>query len=416
MNGPTSAIAWPGLDEAGHRHALGIGQPPDHADDRRGVDRALRRPRCRATRCRPTTGTPRREAGVAQALHRTGQLPRDVRLLGVAEVEAVGEPERLGAHAGEVAGALEHRLDRCRCTDRRPRAGRCRRSTRRSRRSRRPPVELEHGGVGRLRAAHGARPDDRVVLLEREALGGDVRRAEQGEQGARPDRRPRRGAPADRGRAARPAPRARGRRAGSRPPAPPRACRRPARRRRARAAGRVSVTSPMALARTSQRSQISSSSGSRLGLDHAEHPLLRLGDHDLEGLHVGLAQRHLRHVDVEAHARPSTPSPTSSRRARPRRGPGATRSTPRVEQLEAALEQLLLLEGIADLHASAAWRRPPRIELRAREHRRAADPVAARARAHQHQQVARRPPRRCGSARPRGAMPTHIALTRQFCS
>jgi hypothetical protein len=38
-----------------------------------------------------------------------------------------------------------------------------------------------------------------------------------------------------------------------------------------------------------------------LRLHHAQHPLLGLRDHDLEGLHVGLAQRHPRHVDVEPH-------------------------------------------------------------------------------------------------------------------
>ena len=39
-NGPTSAIAWPSLREPGHGHPLGIRQPPDHAHDRRGIDRA----------------------------------------------------------------------------------------------------------------------------------------------------------------------------------------------------------------------------------------------------------------------------------------------------------------------------------------------------------------------------------------
>ncbi len=38
------------------------------------------------------------------------------------------------------------------------------------------------------------------------------------------------------------------------------------------------------------------------GLDHREHPLLRLGDHDLERLHVRLAKRHPSDVDVDADA------------------------------------------------------------------------------------------------------------------
>ena len=52
-NGPTSAIAWPSLGEADAGHARRVGQLADHAHDRRRVDRARRRPRCRARRCRP---------------------------------------------------------------------------------------------------------------------------------------------------------------------------------------------------------------------------------------------------------------------------------------------------------------------------------------------------------------------------
>ena len=43
---------------------------------------------------------------------RFGQLPGDVRLLGVAEVEVVRRPQRLRPHAREVRRALECRLDR----------------------------------------------------------------------------------------------------------------------------------------------------------------------------------------------------------------------------------------------------------------------------------------------------------------
>ncbi len=89
-----------------------------------------------------------------------------------------------------------------------------------------------------------------------------------------------------------------------------------------------------------------------LGLDDAEHPLLRLGDHDLERLHAVLAQRHLRDVEVE-------PDP-ALRRHLGRRGREAGRTEvlqrheqPAVEQLERALQQLGLLERIADLHGRA---------------------------------------------------------------
>ena len=92
----------------------------------RAPDRAARRPcrrpasgrsgrarsRCRARRCPPTTGTRRPRQASASPEHRAVELPGDAGLLRVAEVEAVGQPERLGAGAGEVLRALEHRLDR----------------------------------------------------------------------------------------------------------------------------------------------------------------------------------------------------------------------------------------------------------------------------------------------------------------
>ena len=63
------------------------------------------------------------------------------------------------------------------------------------------------------------------------------------------------------------------------------------------------------------------------------------------------------------------------------------RSACALEQLEAALEQLLLLERIADLDARALGL-VALVELGAREHRRPADPVPAGARAEQHHVVA----------------------------
>ncbi len=114
-------------------------------------------------------------------------------------------------------------------------------------------------------------------------------------------------------------------------------------------------------------------------LDDAEHPLLGLAHHHLEGLHVGLAQGDLRDVEVDPHA---------TLGGHLGRGGGETCSAevlqgdeqPAVEQLERALEQLLLLEGIAHLNG-----RPPIlaalrvvvIELGRGEHRGAADAVAA---------------------------------------
>ena len=62
-------------------------------------------------------------------------------------------------------------------------------------------------------------------------------------------------------------------------------------------------------------------------------------------------------------------------------------SSPLPEQLQAALEQLRLLEGVADLHGRAL-RLVALAELGRGEHRGAADPVAAGRGAHQHDRVA----------------------------
>ena len=72
-----------------------------------------------------------------------------------------------------------------------------------------------------------------------------------------------------------------------------------------------------------------------LGRDDRDHPLLRLGDHDLPRLEVVLAQRHAVEVHVDAHRR--APSRRATTRARRRRSPAArarararrARATPR---------------------------------------------------------------------------------------
>ena len=54
----------------------------------------------------------------------------------------------------------------------------------------------------------------------------------------------------------------------------------------------LSVTTPISAAPVCHFSQTASTSATFAGSTTAEHPLLGLGDHDLERLHVGLAQRH----------------------------------------------------------------------------------------------------------------------------
>ena len=89
------------------RHRAHVGDEADAADDRRGVDRAAVRLVVERDVARDDRDAERLARG-RHALDRLGQLPGDLRLLGVAEVEAVGDRERLAAGAGDVARRLEH--------------------------------------------------------------------------------------------------------------------------------------------------------------------------------------------------------------------------------------------------------------------------------------------------------------------
>ena len=183
------------VSEAQAPGAVGIGEAADHADDRGRVDRAggglvVERHVAADDRCG------QRPAGITEAADGFGQLPGDVGALGVAEVEVVGRAQWLSADAGEVGGALEHRLDRAHvgvggdaaavAVDRN-RQGRGRSNGTRGLRIDPIPVrrgrgrmhglgpDREHSGVGLAGAADGAGLDDRVVLLEQGPAGGEVR-------------------------------------------------------------------------------------------------------------------------------------------------------------------------------------------------------------------------------------------------
>ena len=134
--GPPARSRGPRPAKPDARHGRRVGQLADHPHDRRGVDRpaaALVVERHVAA----DHGHAQRQAGVAQPLDRARELPRDVRLLRVAEVEAVGEAERLGARRRRGCGRTRAPPRPRRCRDRRPRAARCRRSRPRARRCRR---------------------------------------------------------------------------------------------------------------------------------------------------------------------------------------------------------------------------------------------------------------------------------------
>ena len=174
--GPTSAISSPSR-RSEPTASSAVGQLADHADDRGRVDRSLLGLVVEGD-VAADHRDPELPAGVRKPRDRPVELPGDVRLLGVAEVEAVGEAEGLGADAGEVLRALEYRLDRAHvglaghpaaiAVDR----------------DRDRPAGLrdhQHRRVGGLGPARGPRSDHRVVLLEGPARRGDVRGAEQGD-------------------------------------------------------------------------------------------------------------------------------------------------------------------------------------------------------------------------------------------
>ena len=137
----------------------------DHADDRRRVDRAVGRPRCRARRCRRPPARrargrrracPRPRASSCQAMCGFSGLPKFRQLV---------RPSGSAPTQARLRRALEHRLGRAHAAGRRPRAGRCRRSTTRDRAAP-PSAAMQHGGVGLFGPAHRARADEPVVLLE----------------------------------------------------------------------------------------------------------------------------------------------------------------------------------------------------------------------------------------------------------
>ena len=122
------------------------------------------------------------------------------------------------------------------------------------------------------------------------------------------------------------------------------------------------------------------------GRDHAQHPLLGLGDHDLERLHPRLAQGDAGEVDVEPHL--PLGGHLRRRGGQPRGAEVLQRDqqTP-LQQLQRALQELLLLERVAHLHGGAPVVVPLAV-LGGGEHGRPPDPVAPGGGAEQHDHVA----------------------------
>ena len=113
-----------------------------------------------------------------------------------------------------------------------------------------------------------------------------------------------------------------------------------------------------------------------------QHPLLRLGQHDLVRRHAGLADRDLGEVDLDAAARAA--GHLEGRRRQSRRAHVLDPDHGiRLEELEAGLHEELLGERVADLHRGALLVGLVRRELLG-GHGRAVDAVPAGLRAHVH--------------------------------
>ena len=144
------------------------------------------------------------------------------------------------------------------------------------------------------------------------------------------------------------------------------------------------VTSPITVQGSSQRAQAARTASSRDGLDDGDHPLLRLGDHDLPRLEVGLAQRHPVEVHVDAHP---VARHLGQRRGQPRRAAVLQRDDETLlDEVERHLDQRLAAERVADLNRWALLVRA--LEVLRGQDGGAADAVAPGQRAVEHKGVA----------------------------
>ena len=159
------------------RVLLDILEQPDHADGRRRRDRA---PLGLVVEAHVAADHrhAQRDTRVADAAHRLGELPHHLGLLGIAEVEAVGDAERLGAGADDVARAFDHGDH---CPDVRVQGAVAAVAVDAQRDPLMGALDAQDGGVG-PGLDDGVAAHQVVVLPVHPPLRRDVRRVEQGQQ------------------------------------------------------------------------------------------------------------------------------------------------------------------------------------------------------------------------------------------
>src|SRR5665647_1722941 len=343
-----------------------------HADHRRGVD-GLAEALVVEAHVAAHDRRVERLAGLGDALDGLLELPVDLALLRVAEVEAVGDRHRQGAGADQVAGRLGDR--RLGASIRIEVAVAAVAVVAEGDAALRV-LDAQHGGVG-AGDLHGVGLHDVVVLLPGPALARDVGSGEELRERRAQVLRPRvrrvvdgdglvddvaglHGRRADDRALVRQAP---GRDVRHALAVPPDA--------KHLAVGDLADHGAVEIPTLADLAHV----GDLFRGDDRQHALLALADHDLPGLHVGFAQRYPIGVDVEAHV-------ALARHLAARTGEAGGAEVVHahhqvsVDELEAGLDELLLGERVADLDAGP-FLLERLVELLAGQHTGAADAVAA---------------------------------------
>ena len=147
------------------------------------------------------------------------------------------------------------------------------------------------------------------------------------------------------------------------------------------------MTEPMTLEVRSHLSKTVAHGVLEAGANEEEHALLGLGQHDLVGVHAGLAAGHLGDVEEEASAALAHALDGGAGEARGAEVLHAGDALgARLQRLQAGLDEDLLEEGVAHLHGGAQLLRV--LQGLGREAGRAVDAVAAGVGADEQQQIA----------------------------